>query len=94
MGLGNSYEAKLMEYFTSFEVTDILGFAKIVKVDPEIIEKAILNEDWEELIITTVEFYSVLGRKERREILKLAKEIKKHNEEFNREKEQNNLPQN
>lgn len=94
MGLGNSYEAKLMECFTSFEVTDILGFAKIVKVDPEIIEKAILNEDWEELIITTVEFYSVLDRKERREILKLAKEIKKHNEEFNREKEQDNLPQN
>ena len=44
MGLGNSYEAKLMECFTSFEVKDILGFAKIVKVDPEIIKKAILNE--------------------------------------------------
>lgn len=94
MGLGNSYEAKLMECFTSFEVKDILGFAKIVKVDPEIIKKAILNEDWEELIITTVEFYSALGRKERREILKLAKEIEKNNDEFNRVKEQNNSPQN
>lgn len=94
MGLDNSYEAKLMECFTSFQVTDILGFAKIVKVDPEIIEKAILSEDWEELIITTVEFYSVLGRKERREILKLAKEIKKNDDEFNREKEQKNSPQN
>lgn len=94
MGLDNSYEAKLMECFTSFQVTDILGFAKIVKVDPEIIEKAILNEDWEELIITTVEFCSVLGRKERREILKLAKEIKKNDDEFNREKEQKNSPQN
>lgn len=93
MGLSNSYEAKLMECFTSFDMTDILGFAKIVKVDPETIEKAILNEDWEELIITTVEFYSALGRKERREILKLAKEIKKHNDEFNREKEQKNSPQ-
>lgn len=93
MGLENSYEAKLMECFTSFEVKDILGFAKIVKVDPETIKKAILNEDWEELIITTVELYSALGRKERREILKLAKEIKKNNDEYNRVKEQESLPQ-
>ena len=50
-------------------------------------DKAILNEDWEELIISTVEHYSKLGRKERREILKLAKEIKKNNDEYNRVKE-------
>ena len=93
MGLGNSYEAKLMECFTSFDMTDILGFAKIIKVDPEITKKAILNEEWEELIISTVEHYSKLGRKERREILKLAKEIKKNNDEYNRVKEQESLPQ-
>lgn len=93
MGLGNSYEAKLMECFTSFDMTDILGFAKIIQVDPEITKKAILNEDWEELIISTVEHYSKLGRKERREILKLAKEIKKNNDEYNRAKEQESSPQ-
>lgn len=104
MGLTNGYEAKLMDCFTSFELKDLIGFAKICKVDTELIKKALLSaavlgdnaiqsSEWEELIVTTVENFSNLGRKERREVLKLAKEIKKNNDEFNRVKEQDTSPQ-
>lgn len=104
MGLMNSYEAKLMECFASFEFSDLVGFAKIMQVDPELIKKAIgsaavfgdkalQGKEWEELIVTTVESFSKLGRKERREVLKLAKEIKKNNDENNRVKEQDTSPQ-
>lgn len=105
MGLTNGYEAKLMDYFTYFELKDLLGFAKICKVDKEIVKKALLSAamngenairspEWEELIVTTVENFSNLGRKERREIIKLAKEIKLNNiDEKNRVKDQDTSPQ-
>lgn len=85
-----SYEEKLMNCFTKFEFTDIIGFAKICKVDKEIVKRAVVSSaaieesNLEEIICATVEAYSKLGRKERREILKLAKEIAAANE-FDRE---------
>lgn len=85
MGL-MSYEEKLMNCFTKFEFTDIIGFAKICQVDKEIVKKAIISSaaveesNLEEIVCATVEAYSKLGRKERREILKLAKEVAAENE--------------
>lgn len=89
-------EAKLMEYFTHFEFTDLIGFAKMMEVDGEIIKNVIVgtaaNSDGkqtaiEDLVCSTVEKFSLKPRKERREILKLAKQIKKENQEIIREKE-------
>lgn len=80
-----SYEEKLMNYFTKFEFTDIIGFAKLCKVDNEIVKKAILctaaieNSNLEEIVCATVEAFSNFPRKERREMLKLAKEIAEEN---------------
>ena len=36
-------EAKLMELLTYFEFVDLLGFAKILGVEPEIIKKVVIS---------------------------------------------------
>lgn len=69
-----------MELFTKFSLTDIFGFAKIVGVDSEIIKKAVVSgasgeKDYEEIICCTVEKFSEKTRKERRQLIRLAKEI-------------------
>lgn len=89
-------ETKLMEYFTHFDFTDLIGFAKMVEVDKEIIRNVIVgtaansagkDKAIEDLVCSTVEKFSLKTRKERRELLKLAKQIKKENQEIIREKE-------
>lgn len=88
-------EAKLMELLTHFEFIDLLGFAKMLEVEPEIIKKVIVSsaamskendQNWENLVCTMVENFSQRNRKNKREILKLAKQIKEENDEKNREK--------
>lgn len=85
-----------MGYFTFFDFTDLIGFAKMMEVDNEIIKKVLIcaaadsdNKQvaLEDLVCSTVENFSQKTRKERREILKLAKQIKKENQEIIREKE-------
>lgn len=97
MKIENSMEAKLMEYFTNFELVDFLGFAKILKVDNEFIKKAFCSaamgkDDWEDFICDLVEAFSQKGRKERRELLKLAKDVYRANAEINKEKDNNSSP--
>lgn len=86
-------EAKLMEYLTCFEFIDLLGFAKMLGVEPEIIKKVVVSsaamgkdndQNWEDLVCGIVENFSQRNRKKKREILKLAKQIKEANLE-NRE---------
>lgn len=77
-------EKKLMELFTKFNLTDIFGFAKIVGVEQDVIKRAVVNgaggdKDYEEIICCTVERFSGKTRKERRQLIKLAKEIVKDN---------------
>lgn len=88
-------EAKLMELLTHFEFIDLLGFAKMLEVEPEIIKKVIVSsaamskendQNWENLVCTMVENFSQRNRKNKREILKLAKQIKEENDEKSREK--------
>lgn len=89
--ISKSYEERLMQCFTKFDFPDIIGFAKILKVDSEIIKKAVLSSaavespDLEEIICTSVEVFSGKSRKERREILKLAKMIASENEKIREE---------
>lgn len=98
MNIYNTMEAKLMNYFTYFELIDIVGFAKIVKVPEEVIREALFSgaigtNNWENLICATVENFSKRNRKEKRALLKLAKQIKENNVEFDREQEQETPPQ-
>lgn len=95
--IGQSYEEKLMMCFTKFDFPDIIGFAKILKVDNEIIKKAVLSSaavespNLEDLICTTVEVFSQKTRKERREILKLAKIIAAENEKIKEEQKASDI---
>lgn len=93
-------EAKLMDHMTHFGLTDFMGFAKLCKVDEETIKKAFTfaaigsDEDGDaigDLVCEIVEKFSELGRKARRELLKLAEEIAEENEKC-RQKEGNDSP--
>ena len=77
-----------MEYLTFFEFVDLLGFAKMMEVEPELIKKVVVssaamsqsnNQNWENLICSTVENFSLKNRKEKRNVLKLARQIKEEN---------------
>lgn len=95
-------EAKLMDCMTKFGITDFMGFAKLCKVNEETIKKAFTfaaigsDDDCDaigDLVCEIVENFSNLGRKARRELLKLAEEIAEENEK-DRQKKANESPNN
>lgn len=59
-----------------FQLTDLLGFAKILNVPEE--------EEFEDFMVNLIAAFSERNRKERRELLKLARQIKENNDEFDR----------
>lgn len=73
---------------TEFEFTDFVGFAKILNVEPETIKSFILasaagttrlEEAKENLVVQIGENFEKKTRKERRELLKLAKQVREEN---------------
>lgn len=100
-----SMEAKLMECLVSFQLMDLLGFARMLKVEGEYVKKALCSaavatenvadmQEWEDFICAIVEKYSEANRKQKRELLKLAKQIVKENEdEKNRASDEVSPPQ-
>ena len=69
-------EEKLIKYLTTFQLSDLIGFAAILQVQEE--------EDFNEYIVNIVEAFAVKNRKIRKELLKLAKDISLNNRDFNR----------
>lgn len=87
-----SMEAKLMECLVSFELIDLLGFARMLKVEGDYVKKALCSaavatddvanmQEWEDFVCAIVEKYSEANRKQKRELLKLAKQIVKDNKD-------------
>ena len=70
----NCAEAQLMELIKQFKLLDLLGFAKLLQV-PE-------NDDFEEFVCEIVYSFSKLDRRHRRELLKLAKNVAKANDDL------------
>ena len=77
-----------MELLPYLEPKELIGLATYMKVDKELIKKAVLssaagsndkNQNWEDLIVSTVEIFSSKNRVEKRRIVKMVKEIKKEN---------------
>lgn len=93
-------EGKFIQYMTNFDFVDLMGFAKLLKVDEKIISNAAIllstkvpKEDAiEELVVETVTKFSEAGRKERKQILKLARDIHKNNADFDKVKEGEKSP--
>ena len=69
-------EEKLIKYLTTFQLSDLIGFAAILQVQEE--------EDFYEYIVNIVEAFVAKNRKIRKELLKLAKDISLNNRDFDR----------
>lgn len=69
-------EEKLIKYLTTFQLSDLIGFAAILRVQEE--------EDFNEYIINIVEAFTAKNRKIRKELLKLAKDISLNNRDFDK----------
>lgn len=69
-------EEKLIKYLTTFQLSDLIGFAAILQVQEE--------EDFNEYIVNIVEAFAAKNRKIRKELLKLAKDISLNNKDFDK----------
>jgi hypothetical protein len=69
-------EEKLIKYLTTFQFSDLIGFAAILQVQEE--------EDFNEYIVNIVEAFVAKNRKIRKELLKLAKDISLNNRDFDK----------
>lgn len=69
-------EERLIKYLTTFQLSDLIGFAAILQVQEE--------EDFNEYIVNIVEAFAAKNRKIRKELLKLAKDISLNNRDFDR----------
>ena len=69
-------EEKLIKYLTTFQLSDLIGFAAILQVQEE--------EDFYEYIVNIVEAFAVKNRKIRKKLLKLAKDISLNNRDFDK----------
>lgn len=69
-------EEKLINYLTTFQLSDLIGFAAILQVQEE--------EDFNEYIINIVEAFTAKNRKIREELLKLAKDVSLNNRDFDK----------
>lgn len=82
-GQENNMEKKLIQLFTEFTLTDLLGFGKLVGVNDTKME-------FEDFITEIVVEFSKRRRKERRSLLKLAQKIVEDNRTFKYEDEKKN----
>lgn len=69
-------EEKLINYLTTFQLSDLIGFAAILQVQEE--------EDFNEYIINIVEAFTAKNGKIRKELLKLAKDVSLNNRDFDK----------
>lgn len=69
-------EEKLIKYLTTFQLSDLIGFAAILQAQEE--------EDFNEYIVNIVEAFAAKNRKIRKELLKLAKDISLNNRDFDK----------
>jgi hypothetical protein len=69
-------EEKLIKYLTTFQLSDLIGFAAILQVQE--------GEDFNEYIVNIVEAFAAKNRKIRKELLKLAKDISLNNRDFDK----------
>lgn len=69
-------EEKLIKYLTTFQLSDLIGFAAILQVQEE--------EDFNEYIVNIVEAFAAKNREIRKKFLKLAKDISLNNRDFDK----------
>ena len=78
-------EKKLIEYIKDFQLVDLLGFARIVGAQEQ--------EDFEDYVTEVVMKYLELPRKDRKNLLKIAKQVSENNREYDRLKQEGKIKQ-
>lgn len=78
-------EKKLIEYIKDFQLVDLFGFARIVGAQEQ--------EDFEDYVTEVVMKYLELPRKDRKNLLKIAKQISENNREYDRLKQEGKIEQ-
>lgn len=71
-------EKKLVKYMTNFDLTDVLGFGKLLEVEEK--------DDFLEYMVDIVAAFCECDRAKRRKLLKLAKDVYKNNTEVDRQR--------
>lgn len=77
-------EKQLMTYLTQFRPLDIMGFAALLKVEP--------IDDFEEFVVEIVSKFTTLDRRHRRELLKLARDVARANNDLFKDQDKEELP--
>lgn len=78
-------EKKLIEYIKDFQLVDLFGFARIVGAQEQ--------ENFEDYVVEVVMKYLKLPRKDRKNLLKIAKQISENNREYDRLKQEEKIEQ-
>lgn len=67
-------ERKLLNYLATFQLSDLIGFARILDL-PE-------NDDFQEFLTDIICEFGCRNRKERKNLLRLAKDVSENNTSF------------
>lgn len=76
-------EKKLIRYIKNFQLSDLLGFARIVGAEE--------TEDFEDFVTEVVMKFLEMPRKDRKNLLKLAKQVSENNLEYDELKAQGKI---
>ena len=76
-------EKKLIGYIKNFQLSDLLGFARIVGAEE--------TEDFEDFVTEVVMKFLEMPRNDRKNLLKLAKQVSENNLEYNELKAQGKI---
>ena len=77
-------ERKLIKYITNFQLSDLLGFARIVGANQKI-------EDFEDFVTEVIIKFLELPKKDRKNLLKIAKQVSENNLEYDELKVQGKI---
>lgn len=76
-------EKKLIRYIKNFQLSDLLGFARIVGAEE--------TEDFEDFVTEVIMKFLEMPRKDRKNLLKLAKQVSENNLEYDELKAQGKI---
>ncbi len=76
-------EKKLIRYIKNFQLSDLLGFARIVGAEE--------TEDFEDFVTEVIVKFLEMPRKDRKNLLKLAKQVSENNLEYDELKAQGKI---
>lgn len=76
-------EKKLIRYIKNFQLSDLLGFARIVGAEE--------TEDFADFVTEVIVKFLEMPRKDRKNLLKLAKQVSENNLEYDELKAQGKI---